>query len=99
MFEDQSLIIQESSPQSLSKMSRPLQRKINREIGEVVKHSIVANTHEEARAHLAYQALQNTAMLSAMEEHFIKIAPLGSARYEHIVDAFVLGSSRRLMKW
>lgn len=99
MSTTESLAVQGFSSQALDQMSRTMKRQTTTEIEQVVKRAMVANAHEEARAYLTQTALQNAAMLSAMEEHCCQMAPLGTVRYQAIVDAWVIGASSRLMKW
>lgn len=87
------------SPQSLELMSRPMQRHTMRQVERVVSNGITANTREQVRAMMANSALNNLGVLTALEEHLIKIAPLGAARYEAIVDAYALGAAQTIARW
>ena len=87
------------SLRSLEQMSRPMQRQATREIERVVTQGLVTITGEQVRALLTDNALQNTGAFSALEEHLTKIAPLGAARYRHLVDAYALGSARTIARW
>ena len=87
------------SSHSLEQMSRPMQRQATREIERVVTQGLVTNTREQVRALLTNTALQNVGALSALEEHLIQIAPMGAARYEHIVDAYALGAAQTIARW
>jgi DNA-binding TFAR19-related protein (PDSD5 family) len=80
-------------------MSRPLQRQTTREIEHVMKRAIIAYVHEEARAQLCQTAMMNAGVISALEEQLIQLSPLGSARYQAIADAFVIGTYKRLTQW
>jgi hypothetical protein len=85
--------------ESLPRMSWSIQRQTQREIELVAKRAIVTNAHEEARAQLCQAALLNAGMLSALEEHLIQVSPLGSSRYQGLVDAYVIGAAKQLMQW
>ena len=54
---------------------------------------------EQCRAMLTHTALENTAMLSALEAHCYRTAPLGEERYKQIVDAYALSAARRIVRW
>ncbi|WP_129734823.1 hypothetical protein [Candidatus Nanosyncoccus alces] len=43
---------------------------------------------DQLRAALAKQAMDNTAVLSLAEEHFIRLAPTGKAEYRLIVETY-----------
>ncbi len=74
-------------------------RKTQREVERVISQGLVVEVHEQIRAVLANTALDNVGALSALEAHLIEIAPLGEARYKHIVDAYALGASRVITRW
>ncbi|HWH25144.1 MAG TPA: hypothetical protein VNT53_00660 [Pseudolysinimonas sp.] len=59
----------------------------------------MADTREQGRALLTNTALQNVGALSALEQHLIQVAPLGEARYKHIVDAYAMGAARSISGW
>lgn len=85
--------------QALSQMSGSMHRQAGREIERVQARALVANVHEEGRALLTGTALNNLGALSALEQHLIEIAPLGEARYKHIVDAYALGAAQAISRW
>ncbi len=85
--------------QGLASMSRGLQRQTSRVVERVQSRAVIAGVHEEARAFLTDRALQNVGALSALEAHLIEIAPLGEARYKHIVDAYALGAATTIQRW
>lgn len=87
------------SPQSLSRMSGTTLRQTSREVERVQALALVADTREQGRAHLANTALQNVGALSALEAHLIQVAPLGEARYKHIVDAYAMGAAQAVSRW
>lgn len=87
------------TPQSLESMSRPMQRQAIRQVERVVAQGLVANSREQVRALMTHTALQNVGALTALEEHLIKIAPLGAARYEAITDAYALGAAQAIARW
>jgi hypothetical protein len=84
---------------SLEMMSRPMQRQTMRQVERVVSQGIAVNSREQIRALIANTALQNVGALTALEEHLIRIAPLGAARYEAIVDAYALGAAQTVARW
>ena len=88
-----------NEPRATGMVSSRGQREINKQIERVVAMEAVAEAHEQARALLANTALQNAGSLSAMEAHLIEIAPLGEARYKHIVDAYALGATQKIARW
>ena len=98
MLSDNSLA-NKLSPQSVERMSLPMQRQATREIERVVTNGLVTNTHEQVRALLTNTALQNVGALSALEEHLNQVAPSGSARYEHIINAYAMGAAYTIARW
>ena len=98
MLSDNSLA-NKLSPQSVERMSLPMQRQATREIERVVTNGLVTNTHEQVRALLTNTALQNVGALSALEEHLIQVAPLGAARCQLIIDAFAMGAANTIARW
>ncbi len=87
------------SLQPLDQMTPSLARQTRRQIERVVGVGMVKEAHEQVRAILANTALENVGALSALEAHLINIAPLGEARYKHIVDAYAMGAAREITKW
>lgn len=87
------------SQQNLERMSGSVKRQTVRDIERVQARTLVANVHEEGRGLLTNTALQNVGALSALEQHLIQIAPLGEARYKHIVDAYALGAANAIARW
>jgi len=87
------------SPQSLSEMSGSVQRQTGREIERMQSQALVADVREQGRALLTNTALQNVGALSALEQHLIQVAPLGEARYKHIVDAYAMGAAQAIARW
>lgn len=85
--------------QGLAQMSGSMQRQTGREIERVQAQALVADTREQGRALLTNTALQNVGALSALEQHLIQVAPLGEARYKHIVDAYAMGAARSISGW
>ena len=65
-----------------------IQRRANQEVA-----------HEQCRAMLAYTAMENTTMLSAMEAFCYRTAPFGEDRYRRIVDAYAAGAINRILRW
>ena len=55
--------------------------------------------HEQCRAMLAYTAMENAAMLSAMEAFCYRTAPFGEVRYKKIADAYAAGAVNRILRW
>lgn len=87
------------TPHSLESMSRSMQRQAARGVERVVAQGLATNAREQVRALLADTALQRVGALTALEEHLIKVAPLGAARYEAIVDAYALGAAQTITRW
>lgn len=87
------------SQQSLAQMSGSMQRQTTREVERVVGKAIVADTVEQGRALLTNTALNNVGALSALEQHLIQVAPLGEARYKHIVDSYAMGAAMAIQRW
>jgi hypothetical protein len=85
--------------QTLAHLSGTVQRQTVREIERLQGRALVAGSREQARALLTNAALENVAALSALEQHLIQIAPLGEARYKHIVDAYTLGATQTIQQW
>ncbi len=48
---------------------------------------------------LTNTALNNVGALSALEQHLIQVAPLGEARYKHIVDSYAMGAAMAIQRW
>lgn len=85
--------------QGLAQISGSMQRQAGREIERVQAQALVADTREQGRALLTNTALQNVGALSALEQHLIQVAPLGEARYKHIVDSFTMGAAQAIQRW
>lgn len=87
------------SVQGIEQMSGSMRRHAGREIERVQAQALVADTREQGRALLTNTALNNVGALSALEQHLIQIAPLGEARYKHIVDSYALGAAAAIHRW
>lgn len=87
------------SSNGLSQMSGSMQRQAGREIERVQAQALVADVREQGRAFLTNTALQNVGALSALEAHLIQVAPLGEARYKHIVDSYATGAASAIARW
>jgi hypothetical protein len=87
------------SSNGLAQMSGSAQRQTGREIERVQAQALVADVKEQGRALLTNTALQNVGALSALESHLIQVAPLGEARYKHIVDAYAMGAAQAIARW
>lgn len=87
------------SANGLAQMSSSAQRQTGREIERVQAQALVADVREQGRALLTNTALQNVGALSALEAHLIQVAPLGEARYKHIVDAYAMGAAQAVARW
>lgn len=85
--------------QALAQMSGGMQRQAGREIERVQAQALVADTREQGRALLTNTALNNVGALSALEQHLIQVAPLGEARYKHIVDSYAMGAASAISRW
>ena len=87
------------SSNALSQMSGGMQREAGREIERTQAQALVADTREQGRALLTNTALANVGALSALEQHLIQVAPLGEARYKHIVDSYAMGAASAIQRW
>lgn len=87
------------SRQALATMSGAVRRQTGRAVEQIQAQAIIADVGEQARALLASSALQNVGALTALEQHLIRVAPLGEARYKHIVDAYALGAATTIQRW
>ena len=87
------------SSNALSQMSGSIQRQTGREIERVQSQALIADVREQGRAVLTNTALNNVGALSALEAHLIQVAPLGEARYKHIVDSYAMGASIAIQRW
>lgn len=87
------------SQQGLAQMSGSMHRQASREIERVQAQALIADTREQGRALLTNTALQNVGALTALEQHLIQVAPLGEARYKHIVDAYAMGAAQAISRW
>lgn len=87
------------SSNGLAQMSGGMQRQAGREIERMQGQALVADVKEQGRALLTNTALQNVGALSAFEAHLIQVAPLGEARYKHIVDAYAMGAAQAISRW
>ena len=67
--------------------------------GKLLRNTSIAITHEQGRALLAYTALENAVMLSALEAVCYRTTPFGEQRYRHIVDAYAISAARRIEQW
>lgn len=85
--------------QALNSMSLGMQRQARRELERVQARGMVAKLVEDGRAMLTHTALEHAGALSALEEHCIRVAPLGEARYREIVDSYALGASAAIRRW
>ena len=85
--------------QALAQMSGGMHRQAGREIERVQAQALIADTREQGRALLTSTALNNVGALSALEQHLIQVAPLGEARYKHIVDSYAMGAAAAIQRW
>ena len=83
----------------LSQMDARTQRQTGREMDQVRSRAVVAATVEQGRGFIAELALTEVGSLSALETHLIQVAPLGEARYKHIVDAYAMGAARTIARF
>ncbi|MCJ1707128.1 hypothetical protein [Microbacterium sp. VKM Ac-2923] len=83
----------------LSQMDGRMQRQTDREMDQVRSRAVVAATVEQGRGFIAELALSEVGGLSALETHLIQVAPLGEARYKHIVDAYAMGAARTIARF
>ena len=98
---DSQLEVRNSSTgiEPLDRVAPSVARQTRRQIERVIGHGMVTEAHEQVRAILANAALENVGALSALEAHLLTIAPLGEARYKHIVDAYAMGAAREITRW
>lgn len=71
----------------------------NRANAKLMREANLAVTHEKCRAVLAMSAMENAAILSAMEAYCYKTAPFGELRYRHIADAYAASAALRIARW
>ncbi|MEV7757840.1 hypothetical protein AB0O16_07570 [Microbacterium sp. NPDC089180] len=76
-----------------------LQRQTSREVDQLRSRVVVAATVEQGRGFITDVALHEAGSLSALETHLIQVAPLGEARYKHIVDAYAMGAARTIARF
>ncbi|WP_431795265.1 hypothetical protein [Microbacterium enclense] len=86
------------SSTGLAQMSAGIQRQTSREVERVQGQAIVAEVKEQGRAFLTNSVLQNVGALTALEQHLIQVAPLGEARYKHIVDSYAMGAAQAISR-
>ena len=84
---------------ALTNMGGGIQRQTAREVERVASRAIIADAYEQDRSLITNTALQNVGALTALEQHLIAVAPLGEARYKHIVDAYALGAAQAISRW
>lgn len=102
MFEprkEMSLLSDAFSPAAMAQISASMQRQASRDVERVQAHAVVAGVREQGRAFLTNTALQNVGALTALEQHLIQVAPLGEARYKHIVDSYAMGAAQSIATW
>lgn len=83
----------------VGQMDVRLQRQTGREVDQVRSRAIVAGMIEQGRGFIAELALNEVGSLSALETHLLQVAPLGEARYKHIVDAYAMGAARTITRF
>jgi hypothetical protein len=83
----------------LAPLGGGMQRQTGREVERVQGQAIVAEVKEQGRAFLTNSVLQSVGALTALEQHLIQVAPLGEARYKHIVDSFTMGAAQAITRW
>jgi hypothetical protein len=54
---------------------------------------------DQGRALLAFTAMENTVMLSAIEAHCCCVAPNGAHRYRLIADTYAVSAAKRIAGW
>lgn len=87
------------SSTGLAQMGAGMQRQASREVERVQGQALIAEVREQGRAFLTNTALQNVGALTALEQHLLQVAPLGEARYKHIVDAYAMGAAQAIARW
>jgi hypothetical protein len=88
-----------ASPLTTAPMTKSIQRDAKQALDRVTANTLIALQIERGRAALTDEALHNAGALTALEEHLIKIAPLGQARYQAIVDSYALGAAEAVTRW
>lgn len=63
-------------------------RRMNKSLAEAQRPAQIAAAKIEGAAFATHVAIQHAGMLSAAEARLIRLAPLGEARYQAIVDSF-----------
>ena len=66
---------------------------------DILRHGSLSATREQCRAMLAYTALENVVLLSALEAQCYRTAPFGEERYKKIVDAYTAGAVTHIFKF
>jgi len=82
----------------------PIVEKINDKLvtkaaGDIVRNTYLEVSRDQGRAMLAYCALENALMLSALEAICYRTAPLGDLRYSQIVNAYAASAAKRIERW
>jgi|GEM_PF-2931013 len=85
-------------------MPAPIVERLNDKLAERAANELMHKTfleasHEQGRALLAYTALENTMMLSALETICNRTAPLGDLRYSQIINAYAAAAAKRIERW
>ena len=79
------------------------QRRINKELAvaqtQLAGRLNLVEAHETGRAILAQDAMQNLGGLASLQAQLNRVAPLGSAQYGAILDAYAISAVQQLMRW
>ena len=65
----------------------------------LAKNASLEQSHEQCRAVLAKDALQNVLGLTILEAHYASMVPQGVERFRAIVNAFAYSAMDRFCKW
>lgn len=81
-------------PAGLARTSRDTAQAVERALGRGVAKA----AEVEAAAFVTETGLMNAAKLTGTEELLTRIAPLGEARYQSLVDSFTLVANRKILE-
>lgn len=87
------------NPEAVDNLPTRNKLAIRRDGGQAIATAMVSVIHEQGRAALTNTALENIGALSALEEHLCQVAPCGSERYRHIVNAYTVGAVKKIARW
>jgi hypothetical protein len=98
-------MLTQDQPPLPARLTREVQRAVDRQAGLAVVRATAAqadayeaNTRVELAAFVTETGLSLAARLSRHEEELIQGAPLGEARYKHLVDSFAMLAADEVRK-